>query len=282
MKLSDTEKSHLLSIEKGYAGELLFDTYTDQLSDRWQTMGDLLLEFNQNPFQMDSLVRNSEKLYLFDVKNFEGDYIIDKDGRWFSKFSSNEIKDPLEQLRRCESLLRRLLHDLGYKFPIEAYLIFVNPEFHLYNASMNLPIIYPSQLNRFIKNLCTSRGSSKDRYPDLFQRLLSLNKPYINRNRLPVYTFESLFKGNFCFHCHELLTECVGELLVCKCGRTEDVATAIIRNIDEYRLLFPDKKITTNDMFEWCGKIKSPKAIRRILKLRFKQVGYGRHVHFID
>jgi hypothetical protein len=283
MKLSEAEKSHLISIDKGYAGELVFDSYTDQLiSDHWQTMGDLFLEFNQTPFQVDSLVRNNEKLYLFDVKNFEGDYFIDKDGRWFSKLSGNEIRDPLEQLKRCESLLRRQLHYLGYHLPIEAYLVFVNPEFHLFNASMNLPIIYPTQLNRFIKNANSSRGPLKDRYPDLFQRLLSLNKPYVNHDRLPTYTFESLYKGNFCIGCHQLLTEYVGELFVCKCGQTEEVTSVILRSIDEYRLLFPNKNITTNDVFEWCGKIKSTKAIRRILHLKYSSVGYGRHVYYIE
>jgi hypothetical protein len=64
-----------------------------------------------------------------------------------------EVIDPLNQLIRSESLLKRLLHDLGYNIPIASFLLFINPEFHMYDAPKNLPIIYPTQLNRFANKL---------------------------------------------------------------------------------------------------------------------------------
>jgi hypothetical protein len=95
------------------------------------------------------LIFTGEKIYLFNVKNHEGDYYI-KDGKWYSP-NNIEVIDPLNQLIRSESLLKKLLQELGYNIPIASYLLFINPEFHLYGAPKNQPIIYPTQLNRFSK-----------------------------------------------------------------------------------------------------------------------------------
>ncbi|WP_442874236.1 hypothetical protein [Cytobacillus sp. NCCP-133] len=65
----------------------------------------------------------------------------------------NEVKNPLLQLQRSESLLRRLLQELGYKSPLKAFIIFINPEFHLYQATKNLPAIFPAQINRFMDKI---------------------------------------------------------------------------------------------------------------------------------
>ncbi|WP_422392315.1 nuclease-related domain-containing protein [Niallia oryzisoli] len=91
-------------------------------------------------------------MYLFEVKNFAGDFYIEKD-TWYSK-SGNEIQNPFDQLKPCESLYRRLVHDLGLgsTFSIEAYLIFIHPEFTLYQTPLHLPAIFPTQLNRLSKS----------------------------------------------------------------------------------------------------------------------------------
>ena len=42
---------------------------------------------------------------IFEVKNFEGDYYIEKD-QWYSASSKIEIVNPLSQLERSRSLLQ--------------------------------------------------------------------------------------------------------------------------------------------------------------------------------
>ena len=61
-----------------------------------------------------------------------------------------------------------------------------------------------------------------------------------------------------------------GKKCVCKdCGHEEMVATALIRNVNEFKLLFPNRKITTNVIHEWCNEVKSKKIIRKILEKKF-------------
>jgi len=124
----------------------------EKLSGNYLILNDLLLEINNTIFQLDSLLIAQQIIYLFEVKNYEGDYYI-KDDQWYSSFSGKEIKDPLLQLKRSESLLRKLLESIQSNFLIKSYFVFLNPEFTLLQASKELPIIYPNQINRFVKKL---------------------------------------------------------------------------------------------------------------------------------
>ncbi|NWQ43078.1 NERD domain-containing protein [Bacillus sp. EB106-08-02-XG196] len=47
-----------------------------------------------------------EKIHLLDVKYYEGDYYLEDD-KWFTKTNPN-LKNPLHQLIRCETLLRKI------------------------------------------------------------------------------------------------------------------------------------------------------------------------------
>ena len=152
MTLSPQENQNYINLEKGCEGERKFELLLEhhQLSE-CLIINDLLLEKNNTLFQIDSLIISPKKIYLFEVKNYEGDFYVEKDN-WFTT-TNIEIKNPLDQLKRSESLLRRLLQDLKLNFPIVSYVIFINPQFTLYQAPMNLPIILPTQLNHFIKKI---------------------------------------------------------------------------------------------------------------------------------
>jgi hypothetical protein len=115
--LSDKEASHYFTINKGFEGELKFDEWAvETLPDNWIMLCDLLLEFMNTLFQIDSLIFTGEKIYLFNIKTHEGDYYM-KDGKWYSP-NNTEVIDPLNQSIRSETLLKKLLHDLGYNIPI--------------------------------------------------------------------------------------------------------------------------------------------------------------------
>jgi hypothetical protein len=141
--LSETEKQNYLNAEKGFEGEKRFDALLEQfLSSDWLILEDLLLQCNNTYFQIDTLLIFQGKIYVFDVKNYEGEYYIEAD-QWFS-LSGTERKNPLQQLQRTVSLLRQLLQSFGIPLPIESYVVFVNPEFTLYLAPRNLSVILPT------------------------------------------------------------------------------------------------------------------------------------------
>lgn len=264
--LEEKEKKYLHNKAKGYEGEKMFDLLTGKLDPPSYFLNDLFLESNNSKFQIDTLMIRQEPIYLFEVKNFEGDFYYEN-GRFYSLASQKEIKNPLLQLERCESLLRQLLQSLGYRMTIEAVVIFINPRFHLYQAPMNNPIIYPNQLPDFMSKLNRKSSTLNGRHKSLAEQLVSLHQPESPYEKYSKYSIDMLKKGVICGACRSFGVSINDRYLQCPvCGHREGIDAAVVRAVEEIRLLYPHEKITTNLVFEWCEGIDSKKTIRRVLK----------------
>jgi hypothetical protein len=282
MDLAAKELNHYLNLEKGFIGEKKFDKLIEKENffNDWLIVNDLLMEHKSNFFQIDSVLISQETIYLIDVKNFEGDFYLNGD-LWYM-ISNHEIKNPLEQLKRSESLFRRFIQNFGFNYSIKAYLVFINPEFYLYQAPLNQSMIFPTQLNRFIKNLNNKRGKISDRHKKLADFLVSKHIAESPFMQIPTYSYDQFKKGFWCKHCDSFLELNYYNKLVCnKCGCEEDIDSAVLRNVEEYRLLFPDRKITLSDIEDWCKEIKSKKMIRRILTQNYKAMKHSRSTYYV-
>nr|WP_245350000.1 nuclease-related domain-containing protein [Cytobacillus eiseniae] len=280
--LSDKEKKYYLNLEKGFLGEQLFNEWIEEnISIDWLVLHDLLLECNHTIFQIDTLIISPEKIYIFEVKNYEGDFYINTD-KWYT-ISEVEIKNPIHQLNRIETLLRRLIQNLGYNPSIDAKIIFINPDFFLYNAPINAPIIFPTQLNRFASTLNMKPFNIHNQQLKLAEQLVALHLKDSPYKKLPTYSYSQLKKGIPCAVCDSFMSNLTLEMLVCKqCAYKEHVDISVMRNIMEFKLLFPNRKVTTNIIHEWCTIILSKKTIQRILSRELKQMGHGKYTYYVD
>ena len=244
-------------------------------------MNDLLFKVNNTLFQIDSLIIFSEKICLYEVKNFEGDYFIESNTNILFKKPKKEYNNPLLQLSRSESLLRQLLQNIGYSYPIEAQVVFINPEFTLYQAPLDNPIIFPTQINSYMKKLdaIPSKLNGKDK--KLADKLISLHIEENPYTTLPQFKFEHLRKGMTCKLCNSFSISIHRKICICgDCGHEELVNEAVLRNVDEIKLLFPTIKITTNLIFEWCKVIEFKRTIKRILVKNYKQIGVRQWTYY--
>ena len=186
------------------------------------------------------------------------------------------------QLERSESLFRRLLLEFGVKTPIKSFVCFVNPEFHLFQAPRDQPIIFPTQLPRFIKKLQKNPPRIQKAPIKLAEKLVASHLKDSRHKRVYEYRFEELRKGVRCSHCTSFMVDYSSEYLMChSCGIKEKAVTAILRNVEEFILLFPEKRITTSAIYEWCNRIKSMKTIRRILMIKYTPVGISKDSFFV-
>jgi hypothetical protein len=70
--------------------------------------------------------------------------------------------------------------------------------------------------------------------------------------------------------------------IVCKtCGFVEEVSVAVLRSVGEFTFLFPELKITSNVIFEWCRVIKSRKTIWNILRKNFVLIGHSKSSNYV-
>lgn len=177
---------------------------------------------------------------------------------------------------------RKESEELLVTFPIEPLLVFVNPAFTLLQAPLHSPIIHPSQINRLLRKLSNNPSNTSHLHKKIVDKLLSnhIHKSPISRK--PEYSYETLQKGICCSTCYRLGSQAKESKLVCKCGTIEELDQAIIRSVHEFLLLFPDRKVTTNAIYDWCGEaVRSKKTVRRVLSQNFKKMGYKQITYFI-
>ncbi len=280
IELTKKEKFHYLNLEKGYEGELKFDLLAKNLQEERFIINDLLLELNNSHFQIDSLIISQGVIHLLDIKNFEGDCYLESD-KLFSVTTGREYKNPVNQLKRCATLFRQLLQNLQQNYPVEASVIFINPEFTLYQAPMDQPIFLPTQVNRFFRDINNTPSTLNEAHQKLAQKLISLHQTKNQFTLLPEYSYDQLKKGVYCKNCRSFQVTIKNSDFVCNnCGEQERIEQAILRNVKEFKQLFPDRDITTQSIYEWCKVDLCKKTIRRILKKNYTVFGKTRGTYY--
>jgi hypothetical protein len=152
----------------------------------------------------------------------------------------------------------------------------------LYQASPDLPFIFPTQLQRdVIETLNSNTPKLTGRQKKLADQLINshiTDSPY---SQVPTFSYEELLKGITCAQCNLISVFVEGEHCICRnCGYKETLRNAVVRSAEEYRLLFPDQKITTNTLQEWCEVVESKRRISRILVKNFKKIGTNRWIYY--
>lgn len=283
MKLLDQDWKNYFSLEKGFAGECKFDLLTEKLESECNVINGLLLKVDNSFFQIDTVIIFQKTIYLVDVKNYEGDYQFDGEEKHLKHFKTGKIiKDPFIQLQRCKTLFLQLLQDLGFHFNVEACLVYINPEFTMYQAPQNPSVIFPTQVERFMKSLNKAQTKLNNGHEKLADLLISMDfgdYPYAER---PVYSYEQLEKGPVSPCCYSFMEPVNNMKLRCKkCGLEECVEEVILRSVEEFKILFPERKVTTDAIYHWCKVVKSRRTIRRVLQKYYRACGKGRYCYYV-
>lgn len=280
MALTEDEKKHYYNLKKGFEGEVEFDLLTEQLQNNCYILNDLLLNVNSKSFQNDTVIIFQDTIYLFEVKNFENELIYKTDK--LESLSGREYQNPLDQLRKNILYLRQLLQNWGFNIPIKGYVVFINPEFTLYQSPPNEPFIFPTQLKKFMQKLNTQPSKLTNRHKILAEKLVSLHKDESPYTVLPEYKFEKLRKGPTCGTCNSFSLSVGDKKLFCnECGSVEWFDSVILRSAVEIKLLFPEINITTNCVYEWCGGTICKKKINRVLTKTYNRIGHGKYSHYV-
>lgn len=217
-------------------------------------------------FQIDSLLLLGRKVYLYEVKNFKGEFYHESSKIFLS--SGTEIKNPFSKLLETTSSLRRLLQQMGYSYPIEAAIVFVNPSFTFFQAPRDLPILFLSQLDWHFAKLNHSRVPLSN---DLKRLALQLVKRH----------YADLKRGATCLQSGSFSLYEKGYRICCRqCDYVDWPTNVLLRCAEEFRLFFPDRKLTTSALQDWCQVIDSPQIVRRVLKENFASIGNSSDRHY--
>lgn len=269
-------------LASGYLGEQKFaGLLQSKLGIPCIQLYDLQLKINGSECQIDSLLIFHNDIYQLEIKNYQGDF-YSENNKWYLVNTKKEIRNPLHQLTRSDLLLREFLSEHHSHFHLKSYIIFINPGFQLYQAPLKTPIVFPSQLERFIRSLQNIPLQLDSRHHRLVEDLTAAHITRSTYEQTPEYNYDQLKKGITCAKCNGFMHSNRSRRLECsKCKLDEASDAAVMRSIHNFHLLFPERKITVSSIEEWCAFIFSKRTIARILKRHLTLNRNGKHSYYI-
>lgn len=263
--LSKEEYRYYLNLVSGYKGECSFDSRTKKLTCNCLVLNDLTLRLNYTVFQIDTLIITAHGIYVYEIKNFNGEYLY-KEELFQSVVSGEDFQSPLSQLNRSVILLKKLLGTYGNQLPVLPFLAFVHPDFVLYEAPRFESLLLPNNLTRHFKKLDTESGTLSEQQYIMAKKLCELSAKTIPTiGHLPSYHYDNLRKGASCTNCGKLYGESLLRKRTClcqKCGHVAMLSEIIHHNFEEFQILFPERQANDSALYRFCHEEISMKKIR--------------------
>lgn len=283
--LSYEDRQSLINLKKGFDGEKQFDLLAKKyMTGQGVMLQDLSLTVKGSQTQVDAMLLNADCVYLYEIKNYEGSFVM-KDGTLYTR-ASQEISNPLTQLNRTACLIRQLLQNWQVKLKVEAYVVFINPDFIMYHARPTDPYLFHSQIRAHFDEIPHGFSSDAREISKASQLARKLLEEHGKEGQLifrrPPYAYAKLKKGITCPVCGSFdvqLTQRTARCLLCSHLTTPD--EIVLKMIEEFSLLFPDRKITVSGIDEWCKERISKKRILRILTKYYTKTSLSVGTHYV-
>lgn len=279
--LSIDQQQSLDRLSTGYKGELYFSKLVQtELQCEPIVLYDLLLEINGSECQIDCLLIFQNELILIEIKNYQGDFFIENND-WY-KLPKNGIKNPLYQLQRTELLLNQFLKQHQLTLKVKAFVVFTHPEFQLYQAPLNIPLVFHTQLKRFIQRL-QNIPCQISKHNHNIEKLLKSNHKTSSAYESSLFDdYAYLKKGVTCGKCNGLMEMSGAKNMLClKCGFIDRFERATMRNVCDFHTLFPDEKMTVSAISNWTDNHASKYRIRTILSKHCQFIKNGRNSYYL-
>ncbi|MFO8068447.1 MAG: nuclease-related domain-containing protein [Alkalibacterium sp.] len=267
IQLAYTQQQYLLNLKKGYEGEKQFDERIEEyFRNEVTVMSDLLVSYNGSTAQIDTLLAIGETFYLYEIKNYEGEY--QKLPGQLRKLNGQEFICPSIQLNRAKKVLEQIINQWDEAIEIKPYVVFTNPSFTLFDAKISDPFILPTQINKHLEKL-KNRNTKLSKAPvNIVNKLQSeqlSNERY--RDTSHEFKYEDMKKGITCRDCQSYNVHLSQRQAICKeCGVVQSIDNVISNHIKEISRLFPDMTITTSLVNDWVNNRVSVRRIRSYVK----------------
>lgn len=279
--LTYEEKRYVSNQVTGFEGESEFDTPLRRLTSECLAVNDLCLKVDRSLFQIDSLVIANGRIRTYEIKHYRGSYDY-KDGFLVAP-PDFEIPNPLNRCRDRKVLLSKLIRSLGFHCPIDSYVVFMDPGFYLYDLPRReKSFLFHGQLPRHFEEMEKKSRPLSTADKELAEQLCALHIEEFRPADLPIYPFAQMKKGIYCPKCSSFACKETRQTRICsKCGHQENITEAIRRSAAEFRLLYPDERMTARKIYEWCGKTYPMRRVSNVLGQSFNSAGSKRNAYYL-
>lgn len=284
MNFSGFHQEMLYKNKVGFLGEKKFhERLKRELNSDVIQLYDVKLRAGESECQIDCLLIFQYECVILELKNYGGNFVM-RNNDWFL-ISGKQIDNPVNQLQRQRVRLEKFFEENKINLKINQKLVFINPKFVLYEAKRDFNVIMPGQIDWLIEEL----NRIPCRVYEHQQKIVdTIQTKSLKKSRYETdldYEYDRLFKGITCVNCGSFVEfdfDVSRKKVQCpKCGESELVDAAVLRNIKDYIILFPEEPVTVGRMLDWMGFILSKQQIRRILNKYGAKQGSGRKTYYV-
>src|SRR5699024_6727978 len=116
---------------------------------------------------------------------------------------------------------------------------------------------HPTQIQNHIEQLYVNTHQIAKKHWKLARFLLTHHRASSHHEQTLTYHYHQLQKGLICNKCHSFLLDlCKGRSLCQNCHYESSLESTILKNIQDVTILFPNEKITTNLIHDWCKGVR--------------------------
>lgn len=262
-------------VESGFRGELLLDSYTDQLPEKgFYIFRDLRLSNGIFFFQIDTLIITSTVIFTIETKNMTGELTFDQKGEQLIQINDNKQRvydDPLLQVEFQSRQLRDWLKKHGFPaVPIEPLVMMSNSNAYL---KLEIPPLARKRVCRGRRILFRIEEILNEHKVEKLEPgvIRKLNKLLLKSHTEPTFDIEKSYKipktnvrpGVHCKCCGHLgMVYRQGSWICPKCGAKS--TTAHLSALRDYYLIH-GKFINHRQIKEFLG-FETPSITAKYLK----------------
>lgn len=267
--LKKEKESKLIKQENGFRGEVLLDEALDTIVSERKLIHikDFLFEYDgDKECQIDNIIIANDIVYLFEVKYFNFDLVIDREGVWTFENGQLMSRSPLDQVWVQKLSLQQLFYEINVPLSIESRVIFMNPEQMIYGLPRMSDVLLSFQLKKALPEILKMNNYEFTDIGELIEkRRKSLSKYY-----KPVEIDVDLMKkGVVCKECFQILKKISDHLLYCEtCNRKIKMKEALEMLYWELKILNPNLKLNSLQISKLSGGIINSSTVRKYAYLR--------------
>lgn len=288
LPLTKKENNLLYTLEVGDRGEQTAINFLNKFGrEHWTIMRNLWVDYS-NPYENDILLFTKERPYVFEVKNYYGQFVYDHgictlEGK---KLTNN----PIFQTQSAHTNLQGVSHEVDHSLQAEGALILIGEhnEMKINSEIPDIKVKMRHEFRQYIRHIITEETNHRGHSLDTNRLITQLEAyeipPRFRPTSLHPDDLEHAHKGIHCQHCegynikvHKTYIECNN------CRFLESREEAVFRTVCEFGVLtFEHDYMKRSDLSHFMNQQVSPKYLSDFLKKHFEVIGQYKSTRYLS
>lgn len=276
----------LRNLAKGAEGERYVVEMLEKYGGtHWVVVPNLWLE-HRGKFESDVMLLTRHGCFSLEIKNYDGNFEYKKSRCYLNgkKLSENCV----QQAEKAAMNLEEICHSVDSSTLVRGALLFVGEhnEVEILSEADGIEVVTRTSLRKFIQNIRREEeilayaSVDTEKILRCFERKEVLN-PF---GPLASFTVEEVLAGRrgiSCKACGSYATMLTRKFLRCENGHEELRDTAVLRTIEEFRVLtFQTEYVTKAELLAFLGGQVSETYLYKFLRKYFVLIHNGRHAKY--